>query len=294
MSTAGALLNRVSRQLLSGTIEERNKLATTVTSSDTSIVMSYDLNALRAGGVFELDAELIYIWAADAATKTLTVQRGYADTTAAAHTAGAIAILNPRFPQQQMLDALNQDIDDLSSPLNGLYRVVSASVDYNGSDRQINLTDATSVIDLIDVRLRYLSSDYPVLRGVRLARGLPTSDFASGYAVTFDEQSMAGTLTVRYKAPFTRAATTTSDVQTSCLVPQTMEDILEMGVMARMLSVREVKRNFIESQGDTRRSDEVPAGSMSNSFTNISRLRRDRIIAEAARLARQYPLTIRN
>jgi len=294
MSTAGALLNRVSRQLLSGTIEERNKLASTVTSSDTSITMSYELNALRAGGVFQLDSELIFIWAADVGTKTLTVERGYADTTAAAHTAGAIAILNPRFPQQQMLEALNQDIDDLSSPLNGLYRVVSVNVDYNGADRQINLTSATSVIDIIDVRLRYLSSDYPVLRGVRLARGLPTSDFASGYAVTFDEQTMAGTLTVRYKAPFVRASTGTSDIQTSCLIPQTMEDILEMGVMARMLSVREVKRNFIESQGDTRRSDEVPAGSMSNSFTNISRLRRDRIIAEAARLARQYPLTIRN
>jgi hypothetical protein len=294
MSTAGALLNRVSRQLLSGTIEERNKLASTVTSSDTSITMSYELNALRTGGVFQLDSELIFIWAADVGTKTLTVERGYADTTAAAHTAGAIAILNPRFPQQQMLEALNQDIDDLSSPLNGLYRVVSVNVDYNGADRQINLTGATSVIDIIDVRLRYLSSDYPVLRGVRLARGLPTSDFASGYAVTFDEQTMAGTLTVRYKAPFVRASTGTSDIQTSCLIPQTMEDILEMGVMARMLSVREVKRNFIESQGDTRRSDEVPAGSMSNSFTNISRLRRDRIIAEAARLARQYPLTIRN
>ena len=58
MSTAGALLNRVSRQLLSGTIEERNKLASTVTSSSTSIPMSYDLNALRVGGVFELDSEL--------------------------------------------------------------------------------------------------------------------------------------------------------------------------------------------------------------------------------------------
>jgi hypothetical protein len=293
MSTAGALLNRVSRQLLSGTIEERNKLATTVTSSDTSIVMSYDLNALRAGGVFEIGSELIYIWAADAATKILTVQRGYADTTAVAHTAGDIAILNPRFPQQQMLDALNQDIDDLSSPLNGLYRVVSTSLTHNGVSRQIDLTGATTVIDLIDVRLRYLSTDYPVLRGTRLSRNLPTSDFASGYSVTFDELSMAGTLTVRYKAPFVRATSTTTDVQTTCLIPQTMEDILEMGVMARMLSVREVKRNFIESQGDTRRSDEVPAGSMSNSFTNISRLRRDRIIAEAARLARQYPLTIR-
>ena len=293
MSTAGALINRVSRQLLSGTIEERNKLATTVTSSDTSIVMSYDLAGLRTGSVFEIDSELMYVWVAESGSKTLTVERGYLGTTAAAHTAGALAILNPRFPQQQLLDSFNQELDDLSSPSNGLFRVVTASVDYNGADRQVNLTSATTIIDLIDVRLRYLASDYPVLRGVRLSRDLPTSDFASGFALTFDELSMAGTLRVRYKAPFVRASTTSSDIQSVCLLPLTMEDIVEMGVMARLLAVREVKRNFIESQGDTRRSDEVPAGSMANSVTNILRLRRDRIIAEASKLARQYPLTIR-
>ena len=293
MSTAGALINRVSRQLLSGTIEERNKLASTVTSADTSIVMSYDLAGLRGGSVFEIDSELMYIWVAESGSKTLTVERGYLGTTAAAHTAGALAILNPRFPQQQLLDSFNQELDDLSSPSNGLFRVVTASVDYNGADRQVNLTSATTIIDLIDVRLRYLASDYPVLRGVRLSRDLPTSDFASGFALTFDEVSMAGTLRVRYKAPFVRASTTSSDVQSVCLMPINMEDIVEMGVMARMLAVREVKRNFIESQGDTRRSDEVPAGSISNSVTNILRLRRDRIIAEASKLARQYPLTIR-
>ena len=293
MSTAGALINRVSRQLLSGTIEERNKLATTVTSSDTSIVMSYDLAGLRTGIVFEIDSELMYVWVAESGSKTLTVERGYLGTTAAAHTAGALAILNPRFPQQQLLDSFNQELDDLSSPSNGLFRVVTASVDYNGADRQVNLTNATTIIDLIDVRLRYLASDYPVLRGVRLSRDLPTSDFASGFALTFDEVSMAGTLRVRYNAPFVRASTTSSDIQSVCLMPINMEDIVEMGVMARMLAVREVKRNFIESQGDTRRSDEVPAGSISNSVTNILRLRRDRIIAEASKLARQYPLTIR-
>jgi hypothetical protein len=293
MSTAGALINRVSRQLLSGTIEERNKLATTVTSSDTSIVMSYDLAGLRTGSVFEIDSELMYVWVAESGSKTLTVERGYLGTTAAAHTAGALAILNPRFPQQQLLDSFNQELDDLSSPSNGLFRVVTASVDYNGADRQVNLTSASTIIDLIDVRLRYLASDYPVLRGVRLSRDLPTSDFASGFALTFDEVSMAGTLRVRYKAPFVRASTTSSDIQSVCLMPINMEDIVEMGVMARMLAVREVKRNFIESQGDTRRSDEVPAGSISNSVTNILRLRRDRIIAEASKLARQYPLTIR-
>ena len=60
-----------------------------------------------------------------------------------------------------------------------------------------------------------------------------------------------------------------------------------------MVAGREVKRNFTESQGDTRRADEVPAGSVNNSINNLLRLRRDRIIAEAARLARQYPLRFR-
>ena len=293
MSTAGALLDRVNRQLLSGTVEERNKLAATVDSDDTSFVMSYDLAGLRAGVVFEVDSELVYIWEATSGSKTVTVERGYMGTTPASHTSGAIVTLNPRFPKAQMLEALNQDIDDLSSPLNGLFRVVSTSIDYNGSDRQTDLTGATSVIDLIDVRLRYLDSDYPVIRATRLQRDLPTADFPSGFAIVFDESVMAGSLRVRYKAPFSRVSALTDSLQSVANVSTTMEDILELGVMSRVLSVREVKRNFIESQGDTRRSDEVGSGAMRDSFSNILRLRRDRIIAEAAKLARQYPLTIR-
>lgn len=293
MSTASALFERVNRQLLGGTIEEQNKLFTTISSSDTSIVLSYDLAGLRAGSVFEIDSEMIYIWEAVSGSKTLTVQRGYAGTTAASHSAGAIVKLNPRFPKAQMIDALNQDIDDLASPLNGLFRVVTLTIPYNGSDRQINLTGATSVIDLVDVRLRFLSDDYPYVSRARLQRDLPTSDFPSGFAIVLDEPVMSGDLRVRYKAPFARVASPSDNIQSVAGVPESMEDILELGIMSRMLSTREVKRNFIESQGDTRRSDEVPPGAMRDSFGNILRLRRDRIIAEAAKLARQYPLTIR-
>lgn len=293
MSTAGALLERVNRQLLSGTVEERNKLSASINASETSLVMTYDLKGLREGTVFEIDSELFYVWQATTGTKTLEVERGYAGTTPATHSSGTIVTLNPRFPKAQMLEALNQDIDDLSSPVNGLFRVVATTIDYNGSDRQIDLTGATNVIDLIDVRVRYLSDDYPVIRGTRLQRDLPTSDFPSGFAIVFDDDCVAGDLRVRYKAPFVRASSLSTDIQTTCLVPLTMEDILEMGVMVRMLQTREVKRNFIESQGDTRRSDEVPPGAIRDSFTNILRLRRDRIIAEKAKLARQIPTTIR-
>ena len=294
MSTAGALLDRVQRQLLSGVVEERNKLATGVDADDTSFVTTYELGGLREGTVFEVDSELVYIWQANTGSKTLTVERGYAGTTAASHSAGAIIVQNPRFPKAQLLDALNQDIDDLSSPANGLYQVVTTTaISYNGSDRQIDMTGVTSLLDLIDVRVKYKSDDFPYVRNVRLQRNLPVADFPSTFALVFDEAPVAGTLVVRYTAPFVRASTLASDVQTVCKVPQTMEDILEMGVMIRMLSVREIKRNFTEAQGDTRRAEEVPPGAMRDSFNNILRLRRDRVIAEKAKLARQYPLTIR-
>ena len=293
MSTAGAVLTRASRQLLSGTVEERNKLATTVTSADTSIVLSYDLGGFREGSVIEIESELMYVWESSTATKTLTVQRGHDGTTAVAHTNGVLATVNPRFPRQQMLDSLNSDIDDLSSTMNGLFRVVAQDITYNGSDRQINLTSGAGIIDLLDVRLRYLADDYPVIRKVRLQRNLPTADFASGFAIVFDEPVMAGSLRVVTKREFTRASTESSDLQTVCFVPQTCEDILEMGVILRMMNGREIKRNFIESQGDTRRSEEVPPGSTRDSLTNIQRLRRERIVAEAARLKQQYPLVFR-
>jgi len=293
MTTAATILNRVSQQLLSGTVEERNKLASTITDSDTSIVLLYDLGGYRNGSVFELESELIYVWEADAASKTLTVQRGFNGTTAVAHSSGVLATLNPRFPRGQMFNSLNAEIDDLSSTSNGLFKVTTTDLSYNGSDRQINLTGATNVLELIDVRLRYLADNFPVIRGTRLQRDLPTADFASGFAFVIDEPLMAGTLRVRVKTPFTRASSEASDLTTVCGLPATCDDLVELGVTIRMMAGREVKRSFIESQGDTRRADEVPSGSARDSVANLLRLRRERITAEAGRLKAQYPIQFR-
>ena len=100
MTTVATVLNRASRQMLAGVVEERNKLSATINSSATSVVTTYALGGLRAGSVFELESELFYIWEANTASKTLTVERGYAGTTPASHTGGVLATLNPRFPRQ--------------------------------------------------------------------------------------------------------------------------------------------------------------------------------------------------
>jgi hypothetical protein len=293
MTTVATVLNRASRQMLAGVVEERNKLASSLNDSATSVVLSYDLGGFRAGSVFEIESELFYVWEANTASKTLTVERGFNGTTAAAHSANVLVTLNPRFPRAQMLDAVNGELDDLSSTMNGLFRVVTADLTYNGSDRQINITSSGTIIELLDVRLRYLADDHPVLGSVRLQTGLPTTDFASGNTLVFDEPVMAGTVRVRYKAPFTRATSESSDLTTNCFLPATCDDIVETGVVIRMMNGREIKRNFIESQGDTRRADEVPAGATRDSISNLVRLRRDRIIAEAGRLKAQYPIKFR-
>jgi len=293
MTTVATILNRASRQMLAGTVEERNKLASSLDSSATSVVVTYDLGGLRTGSVFEIDSELFYVWEANPATKTLTVERGYAGSTAAAHSSGAIVILSPRFTRAQMFDAANAEIDDLSSSNNGLFRVVTTSLSYNGSDRQLNVTGSGTILELIDVRLRYLADDYPVISTVRLQTGLPTTDFASGNSLVFDNIIKAGTLRVRYKAPFVKAASESSDLTTDCFLPATCDDIVELGVIIRLMAGREIKRNFTESQSDTRRAEEVPAEAVSRSFANIAALRRNRIAAESSRLKAQFPIKFR-
>jgi hypothetical protein len=292
VTTAGTILDRANQLLLAGVVEERNKLAASCNSSETTLTMSYALGSLRENTVFEIGSEMMFVWEANSTSKTVTVERGYGGSVAAAHTAGDIATVNPRFPRGQMLTALNAELSDLSSPLNGLFQIKTVDLSYNGSDRMVNLTGVTNMIDLYDVRYRYLNDDYPVVRNVRLLRDMPTADFASGFVLAFDTYVRSGTVRVIYKAPYGTLATEATVLDTAGVGTE-LEDLLVLGIQIRMVAGREVKRNFTESQGDTRRADEVPAGSVTNSINNLLRLRRDRIIAEASRLTRQYPLRFR-
>lgn len=292
MTTAGTLVDRTVQNLLAGTVEERNKLASSVNASATSITLTYSLNSLAEQTVFECESELMYIWAVDVANKTLTVERGFGGTTAASHSAGAIITASPKFPRWQVLQALNDELADLSSPMNGLFQMKTVDVTYNGSDRMIDLTGVSTIIDLYDVRLRYMADDYPVIRNIRLLRDMPTSDFASGLVLAIDSSVRSGSLRVSYKDAYS-AFTSEASTLASTGAGTQLADLLVLGAQIRLMAPREIKRNFTEAQGDTRRADEVPAGAVNASITNLLRMRRDRIQAEAARLARQYPLRIR-
>lgn len=292
MSTVSQILTRAQRQLLSGTIEERNKLGSSVSATATSISMSYDLGAIRAGAVVQVNSELMYVWEVSSATKSATVERGFNGTTATNHTSGTVIIVNPKFPRAQLMEALNDELMDLCSPVNGLYQVKTLDFNYNAAKRQTNIPISGDVIDLIEVRYRYIATDYKQVNGAKLLRNLPTKDFGSSYGIQIDSLIPTSTVRIVYKTPFNRIALDTDDLQSNAGFPESAEDILVMGIQIRAVAPREIKRNFTESQGDTRRADEVPVNAIGGSITNLIRLRRDRITAEAARLNRQYPIAI--
>ena len=289
MSTVSQVINRVQRQLLSGTVEERNKLAASLTATATSVTFQYDLSGIRPGSVIQIDAELMYVWEVAVASKTATVERAFNGTTAATHATSSIVTLNPKFPRNQIFEALNDELADLSSPVHSLFRVKTYDFNYNAADRQSNLSIPDEIIDIIDVRYRYLSSDYKQVNQFKLLRNMPTKDFGSGIALQIDSQITSGSMRVVYKTHFTKVTQETDNIQMIAGFPESAEDILVMGCEIRLVAPREVKRNFTESQGDTRRPDEVPSGAVGNSLTNLIRMRRDRITAEAAKLNKLYP-----
>jgi hypothetical protein len=289
VSTTAQIITRTQRQLLSGVVEERNKLSATITATATSCVLTYDLGSVRQGSVIEIGSEQVYVWDVIEVSKTLTIERGFNGTTAAAHTGGSVCTINPRFPRNQILEAVNDELADLSSPVNGLFQVKNLDLTYNSSNRQMNLPGALDIIDLIDVRYRYRADDYKQVSSYKLLRNMPTKDFGSTFGLQIDSDVSNGDIRITYKAPFGRVVAEADDIQNISGFPVVAEDILVIGSQIRLMAPREVKRNFTESQGDTRRSDEVPSGAVANSITNLLRMRRDRITAEAQRLARLYP-----
>jgi len=291
MSTAATIIRQARRDLLSGLVEERNRLQDAMDASTTTLTVVADGKGIREGAVIEVGNELMYVWGFTAGSAE--VERGYDGSTASAHAAGATITVKPRFPNKMLFDHLNDDITDLSSPTNGLFQIKVLERQYNGSDRAIDLTGVTDIISIHEVRWKYQNDEWPQVRRWRLSRNANTTNFASGLMLILDESVQASAMRIVYKAPFSPLTLFTDDITTVAGVPASLSDVLRMGVQLRAMVGREIKRNFTESQGDTRRADEVGPGAVQASWRGLAALRAQRIEAEQARLSQQYPQRIR-
>lgn len=291
-------LSEVEMNLLSGDKDERNLLANSVDSTETTFTFSGPLEGIQAGAYLGIDLEQLYVVDAGSSSTTATVIRGQLGSIPTAHAAGAVVYVNPRFSRWQMLRALNAELRDMSAPPNMIFQVK----DFQLTTQPVAMTYAvpaenTDIISLLELRYSYPDAYKAWPRVTRntysILRNMPTSDFASGMAIRLDENVYPGrTLQVRYAAPFTELDGLVTDVVAATGIPVTAVDIPPLGAAARLMGVREAKRSFTESEGDSRRSQEVPSGSAARAAGAILAVLNQRIRSEASRLKTQFPETV--
>jgi hypothetical protein len=290
MTTSTDLVQETIRYLYSGSRDPQNKLAQDMNSSIESIVLTYDIGAARQGAVLSVDLELMYVWdVVDEASKTLIVERAYLGSTAAAHTTGAVITVNPKFSAFAILQAINADLDDLSS--NGLFREAVLTQTYSPSVQGYDLTGASNVTEILQVTYDDPGPAklWPEIKAYKLRRSSSTTDFASGLSlVVYEGGQPGGALRITYGTTFTKFTDLGQNVTTTGL-PTTAYDLPPLGAALRLQYMREGQRNFNEAQPTSRRADEVPQGANLRAAGGIAQLRKERIRDERNALRKIWP-----
>ena len=290
--TAQTWIDETKNLLLTDYVEECDTLGTDLNTTETTVNFTHDTPGIVPGAIIEIGTELMYVFSVNASTNDATVRRGFRGTTAASHTALDLVTVNPKFPAQLVLNAVNDELADLSSPQNGLYQMKTVEFTYNIAQDGYNLTGVTD--DILAVYQVTYTDDgsedtEPVLPAWSLRRDRNTASFASGYALVLHDDANSGQkVRVQYKTGFTALAATSTALSTVGLHTEAY-DLPTIGAALRLMSTRPVRREFIDEQGSSRRADEVPAGAISASMRDLRALRENRINAEAARLDQQYP-----
>lgn len=273
------------------------EIATLGAAMDASVTtVSFELPSTAPSGVvpgatIEVDTELMYVFSVSGGTTT--VRRGYKGSTAAAHDDNALVTVNPKFPQYQIVDALNAELNDLSSPQNGLFQMKTVELTFDTAKDGYDMTGVTD--DILSIyQLTYSDpgseNSEPVLSDFTLRRDRNTSSFASGYALVLHTDAWPGEqVRVQYKTGFSTLTALTTALSTVGLHTEAY-DLPVLGAAVRLMASRPIRREFLDEQGASRSVEEVPPGAISASIRDLRTLREERVNAETARLHSQYPV----
>jgi len=315
-TTFGDLIEKVYRRVMGGIRERTVQLSGAITDVQTSVtVTGAQAGSIAPGVILSCELELMYVTAWNSSSGVATVTRGYYGSVPNNHNDGTIIYLNPRYSRYDIGVAINDDLRSLSSPTNGLFRVGVAELTYNPVFAGYDLGALPSnFIDILEVRYRIAPPyrTFPPIKKWKVIRWEPNGGvtdpvFPSGRGLVIYESGWPGLpIYVTYSAPFIRFTDTADSVlntpatndeappyngystATVQNLTPTMLDLPPLGAEIDLTLPREISRNFMESQPDPRKAQEVTPGAIAGSVNALMSRRMSRINEEADRLQRQY------
>lgn len=233
------------------------------------------------GVVLNIGTETLIVKSFSTTTNIAQVVRGYLDTEPAAHAEGAFVDISPRFPTGVLWMDL---LDEIAGLPQSIYRVVTF--------------EATTTIEERVVALDPLSAGHYGVLGVRATSHLTgewsrfgtlkylhrsTSD---GDVLVLEKEpaSTGGTLEYRVKMGFDVSAATLATTFAQLDMPESMTDVLAMGVALRRLAWAEAQRSDRQAQGEPRIPTESPPMHAAQSANQLRLVYDRRLKEEAAKL----------
>ena len=279
------------RRMTYGSMSERiNLISTSASAVVGEVDLQLDVSGIQEGMILSSGLNVWYVKGVSVNDRKVFVVPGIDNAPLNGVTTGDMVFVRPRMTDWYAFNMLNDEIKSLSAPTNGLFQLKSWIADVDPTYQSYDIpSGASDLISLHRVRYRLPGTpdvwvDLPSFawrwqtgtdtNRVQLLRNIPV-----GTEVQFV-----------YKAPFVAATSLDTNVVTECGLAETMVDIPPLGVSMMLLNTTESRRVQVQTQGDARRADEVPATANSSQATQLRRLYRDRIQDEYARLMNRMPI----
>lgn len=286
MTTAGDLITEASAQLHGwGSTQDRiTPLTADITSGATTFQVDYAFGQSVgiSPGVVEIDSELLYVVSVDSTTGTVTVAngvgRGYNNTTAAAHSAGAKVISRPKFPRVWLFKQLNEIIGSLFPDLFGI-GTYTGTVSYPTNRYNLGSTTGTP--------MRALAAEWQDPIGNWHAINSYNIDAWDGTFVMGSRVMVGRPFRVIYSTQPRQFASESDDLAVTGL-PASTADLLTLGIVAKQVPGLDISRAQLTSMEQSDRSRVVPPSAGVNAAKYIMAEYQDRLANEATSLRRQY------
>jgi hypothetical protein len=230
MATLAALRQRVFDNLYSAHPGERpfvQLLNGGITAAATSVVVD-DGTYFRAGDIIEFQANGEQCYVLSVATHTLTVIRGWGNTTAAIQDDNAVILKNPRVTSKQVDDAITAVLYDMTG--HGVFRLVDAAITLVAGQDTYELSVAhADILDYPGIVSVYYedTSGNIVSLPFHMVTKVDSTIFTNPAVrvLWWGDNSAGGALRVIAAARYT-------DVTT---LPSQLEEVLVLGVTARTI-----------------------------------------------------------
>lgn len=285
MATIKDMVADTKRMAYGTMVDQINLIGTEAAAGATEITLDMDVSPITAGLTLSSGLNVWFVKGTDVAARKVFVIPGYDNSPSEVAPVGQMVYIKPRVTDWYMFTMLNREILRLSSPDMGLYKIGewTSPVDPTWQTYDIP-AEAMNLVGILRIRYRMPGTpdvwiDVPEkayrmqiedgVGRIRLLRNIP-----SGTTISF-----------LYKGPFTQATSLADDPVADCGLSDTMVDIPSLGVLTRLVTTTQTRRNQVQQQGDPRIANEVSGAYNLTTAMELERQYKTRVWQEAGRLA---------